>query len=57
MTRLLREAEESGAIIVTGLEMFIGQAYEQFERFTGLPGKMIVNSLIISNLSFQSVSP
>jgi 3-dehydroquinate dehydratase/shikimate dehydrogenase len=56
MTRLLREAEESGAIIVTGLEMFIGQAYEQFERFTGLPGKMIVNSLIISNLSFQSVS-
>ncbi|GAB4843548.1 hypothetical protein Ancab_013511 [Ancistrocladus abbreviatus] len=37
MTRLLREAEESGAIIVTGLEMFIGQAYEQFERFTGLP--------------------
>lgn len=56
MTRLLREAEESGAIIVTGLEMFIGQAYEQFERFTELPGKMIVNSLIISNLSFQSVS-
>lgn len=56
MTRLLREAEESGAIIVTGLEMFIGQAYEQFERFTGLPGKMIVNSLIIFNLSFQSVS-
>lgn len=43
MTRLLREAEESGAIIVTGLEMFIGQAYEQFERFTGLPGKLIVN--------------
>ncbi|XP_059452287.1 bifunctional 3-dehydroquinate dehydratase/shikimate dehydrogenase, chloroplastic-like isoform X1 [Corylus avellana] len=37
ITRLLREAEESGAIIVTGLEMFIGQAYEQFERFTGLP--------------------
>ncbi|XVF62678.1 hypothetical protein PTKIN_Ptkin09bG0027500 [Pterospermum kingtungense] len=37
ITRLLREAEESGATIVTGLEMFIGQAYEQFERFTGLP--------------------
>ncbi|KAJ6313613.1 hypothetical protein OIU77_014992 [Salix suchowensis] len=37
ITRLLREAEESGAKIVTGLEMFIGQAYEQFERFTELP--------------------
>ncbi|XP_050380949.1 bifunctional 3-dehydroquinate dehydratase/shikimate dehydrogenase, chloroplastic-like isoform X2 [Argentina anserina] len=37
ITRLLREAEESGAIVVSGSEMFIGQAYEQFERFTGLP--------------------
>ncbi|MCL7043078.1 hypothetical protein MKW94_003507 [Papaver nudicaule] len=37
MTRLLLEAEESGAVVVTGVEMFIGQAYEQYERFTGLP--------------------
>ncbi|KAL6970330.1 hypothetical protein U1Q18_030028 [Sarracenia purpurea var. burkii] len=37
ITRLLRDAEESGAEIVSGLEMFIGQAYEQFERFTGSP--------------------
>ncbi|XP_031247854.1 bifunctional 3-dehydroquinate dehydratase/shikimate dehydrogenase, chloroplastic-like isoform X2 [Pistacia vera] len=37
VTRLLREAEESGATTVSGLEMFIGQAYEQYERFTGLP--------------------
>ncbi|TQE09340.1 hypothetical protein C1H46_005076 [Malus baccata] len=37
MTRLLKEAKESGATVVSGLEMFIGQAYEQFERFTGLP--------------------
>ncbi|XP_060197864.1 bifunctional 3-dehydroquinate dehydratase/shikimate dehydrogenase, chloroplastic isoform X2 [Lycium barbarum] len=37
ITRLLREAQESGAKIVTGVEMFIGQAYEQYERFTGLP--------------------
>ncbi|KAL8171321.1 LOW QUALITY PROTEIN: hypothetical protein V2J09_023125 [Rumex salicifolius] len=36
-TRLLKEAAVSGAIVVSGLEMFIGQAYEQFERFTGLP--------------------
>lgn len=41
ITRLLREAGESGAIIVTGLEMFIGQAYDQFEKFTGLPGKLL----------------
>jgi shikimate 5-dehydrogenase len=39
MTRLLKEAEESGATIVKGLEMFIGQAYEQYEKYTGLPGK------------------
>ncbi|CAL2239355.1 unnamed protein product [Prunus armeniaca] len=37
MTRLLKDAEASGAIVVSGLEMFIGQAYEQFERFTELP--------------------
>ncbi|XP_059632659.1 bifunctional 3-dehydroquinate dehydratase/shikimate dehydrogenase, chloroplastic isoform X2 [Cornus florida] len=37
ITRLLREAKEAGATIVTGVEMFIGQAYEQFERFTGFP--------------------
>lgn len=39
ITRLLREADECGVKIVTGVEMFIGQAYEQYERFTGLPGK------------------
>lgn len=37
ITRLLREAEECGSKIVTGVEMFIGQAYEQYEKFTGLP--------------------
>ncbi|KAI3864044.1 hypothetical protein MKW98_031636 [Papaver atlanticum] len=37
MTRLLLEAKESGAAVVTGVEMFIGQAYEQYKRFTGLP--------------------
>lgn len=37
ITRLLREAEESGVIIVSGVDMLIGQAYEQYERFTGLP--------------------
>ncbi|EOA30069.1 hypothetical protein CARUB_v10013176mg [Capsella rubella] len=36
-TRLLREAEESGATIVFGSEMFVRQALEQFEILTGLP--------------------
>lgn len=37
-TRLLREAAECGAIVVSGLEMFIRQAMGQFEHFTGMPG-------------------
>lgn len=40
LTRLLREAQECGATVVYGTEMFINQAFVQFERFTGLPGKM-----------------
>ncbi|KAL6957444.1 hypothetical protein U1Q18_046607 [Sarracenia purpurea var. burkii] len=36
-TRLLQEAQESGAKVVFGTEMFINQAFVQFERFTGLP--------------------
>ncbi|GAU45091.1 hypothetical protein TSUD_85770, partial [Trifolium subterraneum] len=42
MTRLLKEAEESGATIVKGLEMFIGQAYEQYEKYTGLPECILI---------------
>ncbi|KAK6267950.1 hypothetical protein QUC31_012110, partial [Theobroma cacao] len=38
LTRLLREAQESGATIVYGTQMFINQAFVQFEMFTGLPG-------------------
>lgn len=55
ITRLLREADECGAKIVTGVEMFVGQAYEQYERFTGLPGKS--NKLIRfhSNISIFTI--
>lgn len=48
VTRLLREAEESGAITVSGLEMFIGQAYEQYERFTGMPAPKALFKEIVS---------
>lgn len=40
-TRLLREAEESGATVVSGLEMFIRQAMGQFELFTNLTGNFL----------------
>ncbi|XP_039690771.1 bifunctional 3-dehydroquinate dehydratase/shikimate dehydrogenase, chloroplastic isoform X2 [Medicago truncatula] len=49
MTRLLKEAEESGATIVTGLEMFIGQAYRQYEHYTGLPAPKELFRKIMEN--------
>lgn len=36
-TRLLRDAQAAGASTICGLDMFIGQAVGQFERWTGLP--------------------
>ncbi|XP_065853587.1 bifunctional 3-dehydroquinate dehydratase/shikimate dehydrogenase, chloroplastic-like [Euphorbia lathyris] len=36
-TKLLREAKESGAIIVYGTEMLIRQGFEQYKNFTALP--------------------
>lgn len=44
-TRLLQEAQECGATVVFGTEMFINQAFVQFERFTGLPGKTLFHQL------------
>ncbi|KAG6423171.1 hypothetical protein SASPL_113559 [Salvia splendens] len=34
-TRLLKEAEAAGAVVVSGVEMFLGQAAAQFSLFTG----------------------
>ena len=56
ITRLLREAEQSGATIVTGVEMFIGQAYEQYERFTGLPGIVLSRYLDSQNFDLFLIS-
>lgn len=39
LTRLLKEAQESGASIVYGTEMLVNQAFRQYEQFTGLPGR------------------
>lgn len=38
-TRLLTEAQESGAAVVFGTEMFLNQAFVQVEKFSGIPGK------------------
>ena len=38
-TRLLREAAHAGCAVVTGDEMFVGQAAAQFELFTGVEGE------------------
>eukprot|EP00850_Spirogloea_muscicola_P009269 SM000051S17629 [mRNA] locus=s51:653850:657503:- [translate_table: standard] len=40
-TMLLRDAKQMGCHPVSGLEMFVGQAAEQFELFTGRPGAYI----------------
>jgi hypothetical protein len=37
-TRLLKDAEAAGAIIVTGVEMFLRQAISQFNLFTAREG-------------------
>ncbi|KAJ7522528.1 hypothetical protein O6H91_18G015700 [Diphasiastrum complanatum] len=50
VTRLLREAEEAGAIAVSGLEMFIRQAIGQFEIFTGQQApKGLMREIITQN--------
>jgi len=33
-TKLLRDAEKAGAVVVTGEKMFVGQAAEQYRLFT-----------------------
>jgi shikimate dehydrogenase len=36
-TKLLREAEAAGCRVISGVEMFLGQALVQFELWTGRP--------------------
>uniref|UniRef100_A0A7N0TGI3 Shikimate dehydrogenase n=1 Tax=Kalanchoe fedtschenkoi TaxID=63787 RepID=A0A7N0TGI3_KALFE len=51
-TRLLTEAKESGAAVVFGTEMFLNQAFVQFEKFTGLPApKELIRETLIKNTS------
>jgi shikimate 5-dehydrogenase len=59
-TRLLREAAECGATVVSGLEMFIRQAMGQFEHFTGMPGTLIdlfIFHFIVQQQSLVHLTP
>eukprot|EP00897_Mesotaenium_endlicherianum_P002379 jgi/Mesen1/2169/ME000152S01252 len=50
-TRLLREARAAGATPVSGLEMFVGQAAEQFELFTGLQApKELMRRVVLDSM-------
>ena len=50
-TRLLREAREAGCVVVNGLEMFVNQAVEQFELWTGQPApREVMRSVVESRL-------
>jgi 3-dehydroquinate dehydratase/shikimate dehydrogenase len=43
-TRLLEDADAAGAITVSGVEMFLKQAIEQFSLFTGREGISFISS-------------
>lgn len=50
-TRLLKEAKAAGCIVVDGLEMFVGQAAEQYVYFTGLePPKDLMREVVLDSL-------
>lgn len=51
-TRLLREARGAGCTVVNGLEMFVNQAVEQFELWTGRPApREVMRSVVEARLS------
>lgn len=51
-TRLLREARMAGLVTVDGLEMFIGQAAEQFRLFTGIDGPVeLMRGKVLASLT------
>jgi len=50
-TRLLREARAAGCRTVGGLEMFVNQAVQQFELWTGVPApRALMRSVVESRL-------
>lgn len=51
VTRLLHEARECGAIVVSGVEMFLRQAMEQVELFTNSPAPAdLMREILLNNI-------
>ncbi|XP_021817405.1 bifunctional 3-dehydroquinate dehydratase/shikimate dehydrogenase, chloroplastic-like isoform X1 [Prunus avium] len=49
-TRLLQEAQESGAAVVFGTEMLLNQAFVQIENFSGVPApKQLIRDVLARN--------
>ncbi len=46
-TKLIQDAENAGCKTILGLEMFLGQAYVQFELWTGRPAPRLVMREIV----------
>ena len=50
-TRLLREAKECGCAQASGLDMFVGQAAQQFELFTGKKARIdVMRRTVLNNM-------
>lgn len=50
-TRLLKEAEQTGCITIPGVELFVNQAVDQFELWTGQPApKELMKKIILERL-------
>jgi len=57
MTRFLRDAQAAGCTIVTGLEMFVGQAAEQFRLWTGRAAPVeVMRNVVLAHLSKREES-
>jgi len=50
-TRLLKDAAAMGCVVVTGDEMFVGQAADQFKLFTGIdPPTALMRKVVLESL-------
>lgn len=54
-TKMLRDAEKAGCIIVTGLDMFVHQGAEQIKLWTGLePPRELMKQVVMERLLYGS---
>ena len=55
-TRLIREARYAGCTTIPGVELFVNQAAEQFELWTGKPAPIAaMRNVVIEKLKNQSI--